>query len=336
MAWLDYWARRPMQAVADRTWGGPKATSFPAFVDAVDQVGGAEHGSPSTESQTGWTASVSSAEETQENGAAKNAVDNNPYTFWHTAYAGVTTSLPAEIVVDTHTATTINGWRYLPRQDGGLNGRVKQYELSTATTDTGPYTLAGSGTLANDATEKEIPFPPVTARYIKLRVLSEWGTQNQFASAAEIDVLRPAPTDGLADGLYTLTDGFGKALDVPGRSTVSGTQIIQWTPHGGTNQQWRLTGNTDSTYSIANVNSGYCLDIASSSTAAGAKVVQSPCTGIAAQRWRIAANGASAVTVRDAGSNLSLTIKGSTDLSPATQEVDTAAAGQRWTFTRVG
>lgn len=33
-----------------------------------------------------------------------------------------------------------------------------------------------------------------------------------------------------------------KALDVPGSSTSASTQLIQWTPHGGANQKWVLTG----------------------------------------------------------------------------------------------
>ncbi|MEV6527947.1 family 20 glycosylhydrolase [Longispora sp. NPDC051575] len=335
--WLDYFARRPLQAVADRTWGGPKAATFATFLDNVDRIGGAEPGSPTARSQTGWTLrSVTSAETAETNAAATNAFDNNPYTFWHTAYTGTTPTLPAEIVIDTGASGPVNGWRYLPRQDGGRNGRVKQYELSTATTATGPYTVAATGTLADDGTEKEIRFPTTTARYAKLRVLSEWGPDNAHASAAEIDLLSPAGAPGttppLADGVYTLTDGHGKALDMPASSTATGTQAVHWALHGGPNQQWRFTRNADGTYAITNVRSSLCLDVDAAATVPAAKVVQWTCTGTANQRWSVTATG-NGLTLTAAHSNLALTVTGSADGAGATQETGTGAAGQRWTPT---
>jgi galactan endo-1,6-beta-galactosidase len=32
----------------------------------------------------------------------------------------------------------------------------------------------------------------------------------------------------------------GKVLDVSGRSTADGGNVIQWTDNGGSNQQWSL------------------------------------------------------------------------------------------------
>jgi hexosaminidase len=38
-AWLDSWAQRPLQVLAERTWGGPRAPSVTAFYSRVDEIG---------------------------------------------------------------------------------------------------------------------------------------------------------------------------------------------------------------------------------------------------------------------------------------------------------
>ncbi|MGH3734989.1 MAG: family 20 glycosylhydrolase [Micromonosporaceae bacterium] len=192
---LDHFARRPLQVMADRTWGGPKADSLPDLIDVTDQVGEGEPGAPTALSQTGWTVSSVSSEETAaENGAAANAFDNNPYTIWHTRYTPTIAPLPAELVLDTGVSTTVAGFRYLPRQDGGVNGKIKDYEVYVATSPTGPYVKVAAGQFPKTPVEQRVGFTPTDGRYVKLRVLSEWGPQNTFAAVAEFDLIRNAPT----------------------------------------------------------------------------------------------------------------------------------------------
>ncbi|HEY1789533.1 MAG TPA: beta-N-acetylhexosaminidase [Verrucomicrobiae bacterium] len=38
-AWLDNWARRPLQVLAERVWGGPRSTTVTAFYSRVDALG---------------------------------------------------------------------------------------------------------------------------------------------------------------------------------------------------------------------------------------------------------------------------------------------------------
>ncbi len=199
IGWVDHFARRPIAVVADRAWGSPAADVRP-FLDRYDQVGDANPVSRPDPadlesqigagtgllSQNGWTATASSEEIAGEDGRAVLAVDNDPYTIWHTRYDA---ALPHRLDVDTGRVQRIAGIRYMPRQDGGINGMVKDFRVHTSVDGT-HWSVATSGRFAPDRTEFTAPFKAVNARYVALEVLSEYGAQNHFASVAELDVVR--------------------------------------------------------------------------------------------------------------------------------------------------
>ncbi|MGW6353783.1 discoidin domain-containing protein [Streptomyces sp. NPDC055092] len=83
-------------------------------------------------SRTGWTAAATSQETTGEPGQASRAVDNDPYTHWHSDHSA---ALPQQLSIDLGREQHISGIRYMPRQDGGTNGRVKVYEVLCPTTE---------------------------------------------------------------------------------------------------------------------------------------------------------------------------------------------------------
>jgi hypothetical protein len=64
----------------------------------------------------------------------------------------------------------------------------------------------------------------------------------------------------------------GKALDAYGNQTANGTQIIQWTYGGGSNQKWILNDRGSSQWSIIGVQSGRCVEVSNWGTANGTKV----------------------------------------------------------------
>jgi hypothetical protein len=143
---------------------------------------------PQDVSPTAWTLLYADSQEsTSENGAAVNAFDGNIATKWHTQYNPTSTPYPHEIQIDLNATYVLNKFKYLPRQDGNANGRVKDYEIYVSTSATSWGTPVATGTFANDVTEKVVPFSAVNGRYIRFRALSEVNG-NPWTSAAEVKV----------------------------------------------------------------------------------------------------------------------------------------------------
>ena len=164
-------------------------------------AGHMENGAPSTSDPTmggavatpgPLTATVKyydSQETVGENGAAVNAVDNNSATIWHTQWYNATAPLPHEIQLDLGANKTVSGMTYLPRQDGGVNGRIGQYEVYLSTDGTTWGTAVTTGTFADTATVKTLSWTGRTARYLRLRALTEAGNRGPWTSAAEVTVI---------------------------------------------------------------------------------------------------------------------------------------------------
>ncbi|MEU3501260.1 RICIN domain-containing protein [Streptomyces hundungensis] len=140
-----------------------------------------------------------------------------------------------------------------------------------------------------------------------------------------------AAPGGPLDGTHTLT-ASGKSLDDPGHSTTQGTQLVTWSPNGGSNQNWILTRQPDGGYRIVNAESKLCVDVSGGSTAAGAKVIQWACTGGANQRWVITAAPGGGYTLASKVGGLLLTTASGADGALVTQQPDTGSALQRWTL----
>jgi hypothetical protein len=140
-------------------------------------------------SKTNWSLkSVDSQETTCENGAGVNAFDNNNAKFWHTRWCGGDTPLPHEIQINLGGSYSIDGFRYLPRQDGSANGRIGQYEFYVSTDGVSWGSAVATGTFANTATEKEVRFTATAGRFARFRALTEVNG-NPWTSMAEINVL---------------------------------------------------------------------------------------------------------------------------------------------------
>jgi len=135
-------------------------------------------------------------------------------------------------------------------------------------------------------------------------------------------------------GTYEITQG-GQAIDDPGSSTSTGTQMIVWKLHGGNNQRWTFTANSDGSYTVKNVASGLCLDDSGASNSAGSPIVQWTCSGATNQNWSVTANGSSYNLVSKQ-SGLVVTAAGTANGSTLTQQTSTGGALQLWGFTKVG
>ena len=123
-------------------------------------------------------------------GPPQNAIDGDPDTFWHSEYDPKLAKPPHEIVIDLGESEWLTGFKYLPRQDGGTNGNVKDYEIYVGDSPDTQTTLAAKGTFRSGRNQKIARFKTsVRARYLRFVCLSEENGQ-PFASAAELDVIR--------------------------------------------------------------------------------------------------------------------------------------------------
>lgn len=113
--------------------------------------------------RAGWVVTADSEEEVFVGGAqAEFAIDGDPNTMWHTAWFELEPPPhPHVFDVDLGQPHTIGGFRYLPRQDDALDGRVSDYRffVSADGVDWGEPVVAGE--LPSDtAVEQTVRFTP--------------------------------------------------------------------------------------------------------------------------------------------------------------------------------
>lgn len=161
--WLDFFARRPLQILAERLWGGPRSSSVWQFLGRADAIG-----DPPPSQLTGIAKSRISV--TSADGAAADSVlallDNDPYTT-----VDATGTLPHQITLDLGAPTRVAGLRYEPPQDGTTTGRIADYRVEVASSP-GRWRVAATGTFGSDQTEKEVDFAPARVRWLRLVALS--------------------------------------------------------------------------------------------------------------------------------------------------------------------
>jgi hypothetical protein len=135
--------------------------------------------------QDEWKIADCDSQETSgEDGRARNAIDGDPGTLWHTEWVSANPQHPHHLTIDLGGAETVTGLRYLPRQDGA-NGRVARYQVFTSE-DGLRWEQAAEGSFENRARPATVRFDAaVRARYVKFVALSEV-TGNPWSSAAEL------------------------------------------------------------------------------------------------------------------------------------------------------
>ncbi len=121
-------------------------------------------------------------------GNPKYAIDGDPDTYWHTQYSPTATPYPHFIEVDTGSVQQFLGFRYLPRQDGGVNGDVALFNLEISPDGT-HWTTVLQNQPVKGSLESVFAFPkPIYARYYKFVALKEQN-KGPWASAAELDMI---------------------------------------------------------------------------------------------------------------------------------------------------
>lgn len=127
---------------------------------------------------------------------ARNAIDGDPNTIWHSRWSEPAAKHPHEIVVDMSSLLEIDKFIYQPRNSE--NGRIKDYELYFSR-DGKNWDHKAKGRFENSSSAQIVTLEkPVTARYFKLVALSEIFGRD-WASAAELDVNAVRNLSGVAE-----------------------------------------------------------------------------------------------------------------------------------------
>ena len=192
-------------------------------------------------SRAAWAVTADSQEINCFNGAAANAIDNDPTTMWLSQFCGVTTPMPHWIQINLGGAYDLTAFQYLPRQDGCSNGWIKQYELYVSADGVNWGSPVTSGTFsygnlslgcpgAGVPSAIQIAFPQTTGQYVRLRALSEVGG-HPWAGAAEINLLGSFSANNPSAALSQVT--LSPAILLGGSSSQGTVTLTEPAPAGG-------------------------------------------------------------------------------------------------------
>lgn len=128
-----------------------------------------------------------SSEEVGE-GDAKNLVDGDPNTIWHSMYSVTVAKYPHWVDLDAGEEKAFKGFIYMPRKDSN-NGNIKEYSIQVSSDGKNWGEPVCKGQFANNRNEKKVLFDqPVKGRYIRFTALSSQNGQD-FATGAELTIL---------------------------------------------------------------------------------------------------------------------------------------------------
>lgn len=137
---------------------------------------------------TGLQIAFASSQEPDE-GDASYLVDGDPSTIWHTMYSITLAKYPHWVDFDAGKLKIIKGFTYLARQDGSLNGCIKDYEIYVSNDNKTWGEPVAKGSFEKNAKLQKVMFgKPVKARYVRLRALNEQSGQD-YASGAEFTLV---------------------------------------------------------------------------------------------------------------------------------------------------
>lgn len=147
--------------------------------------------------RSAWKIVSVSSENSASGEGARNAIDGDPTTIWHSRWAEPVANHPHEIVVDMASLLEIDKFIYQPRNSD--NGRIKDYKLCFSK-DGKNWENEIKGVFQNSSAPQIVILKaPLVARYFKLVALSEVHGR-PWASAAELNVSITKNLTGASEG----------------------------------------------------------------------------------------------------------------------------------------
>lgn len=131
---------------------------------------------------------------------AKQAIDGNPNTIWHTNW-DASKDQERYIIIDLGGFVNLSGMDYLPRLNGS-NGRFRDCSIYVSDGYTDWVKVFSGKNWPNNNEVKQVEFSTIIARYVKIKVDNGYGG---FGSAAELDFY-----EDLTAGAISNNYGMGK------------------------------------------------------------------------------------------------------------------------------
>ena len=123
---------------------------------------------------------------------ARNVIDGNPDTIWHTPWGENAPAYPHEFRIELPESREIKGFTYLPRQDIP-NGWIDKYQVYVSADGQNWGEPAATGNFERNQNKKKVLFDKSReGRFLRFVALSGFDGQI-FASAAEIDLITKSP-----------------------------------------------------------------------------------------------------------------------------------------------
>ena len=124
----------------------------------------------------------------------------------------------------------------------------------------------------------------------------------------------------------------GQCLDVSGGSTDAAASVIQWTCHGGPNQQWRLEPAGGGAFRIIARHSGQALDVYGALLDDVVPIIQWPMHGGDNQVWTLepASDGYVLIVARHSGKAMDVEFASADEGARVIQYLPHGGANQQW------
>ncbi|MBT3279020.1 MAG: DUF4981 domain-containing protein [Phycisphaerales bacterium] len=138
--------------------------------------------------RSSWTIHSVSSDQPGD-GVAKDAIDGNGDTFWHSRWQGTSAEYPHHIAIDFGKATKLAGITYLPRQ-GTNNGQVGKYAIYLSNDGKTWGKPVSKGKFRKGSKRMILKLKAIaTARYMKFVALSPAAADQPWAAVAELNIL---------------------------------------------------------------------------------------------------------------------------------------------------
>ena len=246
-----------------------KTDTSTASVTATDVTAPSAPGTPTSSGNTGTTVSLSWPASTDDVGVSGYEVYRDGTliaTVTQTSYTDTGLSVGTTY---GYAVTALDG-------SGNVSASSPTLSVSTHVVDTAVWYSAKNLVSGKCVTAAGTTSPSALQQY---GCASPAGTDQAF---------RFVPT---SDGYFTIESRAASTIawDVSGASLDENAQVVLYTSHGGTNQQWKPERQPDNgSYSFVNRNSGKCAQFAGGSTADGSQLQQATCAVTDSQRFELA------------------------------------------------